>query len=192
MGSKIVGPDGVALFLKRVVELTIQNAINMIANCVVSASIFIELSISDATGSAHGGIKFSLVLGREIVKDGLSWAVGQITGMMNNIDNPTGMTPKQIISDDIYFQTMIFVQVTTPKILGPIGNVPKVTAGIVIECNLTALCTLFGKGGGQWKVNVGLVFEEFPSYLVPPMMKVDVDKKTDLWLFRLSMEKAKL
>ena len=192
MGSKIVGPDGVALFLKRVVELTIQNAINMIANCVVSASIFIELSISDATGSAHGGIKFSLVLGKEIVKDGLNWAVGQITGMMNNIDNPTGMTPKQIISDDIYFQTMIFVQITTPKILGPIGNVSGVTAGIVIECNITALCTLFGKSDGHWKVNVGLVFEGFPSYLMPPMMKADVDKTTDLWLFRLTMEKAKI
>ena len=191
MGSKIIGPDGVALFLKRVVELTIQNAINMIANCVVSASIFIELSISDATGSAHGGLRFSLMLGREIVKDGLNWAVGQIISMMNNIDNPTGMTPKQMISDDIYFQTMIFAQVTTPKILGPLGNMTGVTAGVVIECNLTALCTLFGKSGGQWKVNVGLVLDEFPTHLVPPIFKVDPDKKTDLWLFRLTMEKSR-
>ena len=191
MGAKIVGPDGVALFLKRVVELTIQNAINMIANCIVSASIFIELSIGDATGSAHGGIRFSLVLGREIVKDGLNWAVGQIISMMNNVDNPTGMTPKQIISDDIYFQTMIFAQVTTPKILGPLGNKAGITAGIVIECNLTALCTLFGKSNGQWRVNIGLVFDEFPTHLVPPMMKVDPDKKTDLWLFRLTMERSR-
>jgi hypothetical protein len=190
MGSKIVGPDGVALFLKRVIELTIQNAINMIANCVVSASIFIELSIGDGTGSVHGGIKFSLVLGREIIKDGLNWAVGQVVSMMKNIDNPTGMTPKQILSDDIYFQTMIFARVTTPKILGPIGNIAGITAGVVIECNLTALCTLFGKSEGQWRVNAGLVFEGFPPYLAPPMMKVDLDKKVDLWLFRLTLEKS--
>ncbi|MCL2142949.1 MAG: lamin tail domain-containing protein [Methanomassiliicoccaceae archaeon] len=190
MGLKIVGPDGVALFLKRVIELTIENAINMIASCVVSASIFIELAVNDASGTAHSGIRFSLTLGKEIVQDGLRWAVGQITSMMNHIDNPTGMTPKQIISDDIYFRTMIFAQVTTPKILGSLGNKDGITAGIVVECNITALCTLFGKSAGTWKVNAGLLLEDVPPRALPPMMKADPDKNADLWLLRLTMQKA--
>jgi hypothetical protein len=191
MGSKVVGPDGVALFLKRVIELTIQNAINMIANCVVSASIFIELAVSDVTGSAHSGIRFSLVLGKDLIRDGLTWAVGQVTSMMKNIDNPTGMTPKQIVSDDIYFQVMIFAQVTTPKILGPLGGKVGITAGVVVECNLSAMCALFGKGNGNWRVNVGLVLEDIPTHLVPPMIKTDPEKRTDIWLFRMTLEKSR-
>ena len=190
MGSKIMGPDGVAQFLKRMVELTIQYAIDMIANCVVSASIFIELAISDLSGSGHGGIRFSLMLDKEIIKDGLTWAVGQIVGMMNNIDNPTGMTPRQIISDDIYFQTMVYAQVTAPKILRS-GIDTKVTAGVVVGCNMTALCNLFGRSGGTWKVNIGLVLEDIPTAMIPPMLKADPDKKSDLWLFRMTLEKAK-
>ena len=191
MGSKIVGPDGVAMFLERVIELTIKNAINMIANCVVSASIFIEIAVNDASGSVHSGIRFSLVLGKDFIRDGLNWVVGQVWSMMEHVDNPTGMTPKQIISDDIYFRTMIFASVTTPKILGSLGGKEGITAGILIECNLTALCALFGKGSGHWRVNVGLLLEQFPTHLMPPMLKGDPDKHTDLWLFSLTMEKAK-
>jgi hypothetical protein len=191
MGLKIIGPDGVALFLKRVIELTIEKAIDMIASCVVSASIFIEIALSDATGSLGSGIRFSLMLDREIVKDGLTWAVGQITAMMKNIDNPTGMTPKQIISDDIYFQTMIFAQVTTPKILGSLGGKAGITAGLVIGCNITALCNLLGRPGGTWKVNIGLLLEGVPPEIVPPMFKVDTDRKVDIWLFRMTLERSK-
>ena len=191
MGLKIVGPDGIALFLKRVIELTVENAINMIASCVVSASIFIEIAVRDVTGSAGSGIRFSLMLDKDIIKDGLTWAVGQITAMMNNIDNPTGMTPKQIISDDIYFQTMIFAQVTTPKILGSLGGHSGITAGVVVSCNITALCNLIGKPGGTWRVNIGLVLEDIQTKMVPPMIKTDPDKKTDLWLFRMTLERAK-
>jgi hypothetical protein len=191
MGLKIVGPDGVALFLKRVVELTIEKAIDMIANSVVSASIFIEIAISDASGSLHAGIRFSLMLDRDIIRDGLRWAVGQIIGMMNNIDNPTGMTPKQIISDDIYFQTMVFAQVTAPKILGSTMGGRGVTVGVVVGCNITALCNLIGRPGGTWRVNIGLVFEDIPAYIVPPMIKIDSDKHTDLWLFRMTLERSK-
>jgi len=190
LGMKLVGPDGVAMFLKRTVELTIQKAIEMIANCVVSASIFIEITLSDITGSVQSGIRFSLMLDRDIVKDGLMWVVGQIMGMMENMDNPTGMTPRQIISDDIYFQTMLFAQVRTPKILGSLGN-RSVVAGLSIGCNITALCNLFGKPGGTWRVNAGIVLEDIPTHMVPPMIKTDPDKKTDLWLFRMTLERSK-
>ena len=188
MGAKIIGPDGVALFLERTMNLTIEKAISMIADCVVSASIFIEIAVSDATGSAHAGIRFSLMLDREIVKDGLTWAVGQIRAMMNNIDNPTGMTPRQIVSDDVYFQTMIFARVSAPKILGKLGGT-GVTAGLVISCNITALRNLMGKEGGTWKVGIGLVLEDIPAELVP-MMKLDTSKRTDLWLFRMTLERS--
>jgi len=192
MGLKIVGPDGVALFLKRVIELTVENAVNMIAGCVVSASVFIEIVLSDVSGSLHSGIRFSLIFDKEIVKDGLTWAIGQITAMMDNIDNPTGMTPKQIVNDDIYFRTMVFTQITTPKVLGNMSNIEGVTAGVSVSCNLTALNSLFGRGGGNtWRVDAGLVFEEFPAQLVPPMFKTDPYKKTDFWLFHITFEKAK-
>jgi hypothetical protein len=191
MGSRILGADGVALFLKRVIELTIEKAIDMIADIVVSASIFIEIAAYDLSGSIGSGIRFSLMLDRDIVKDGLTWAVGQITAMMKNIDNPTGMTPRQIISDDIYFQTMIFAQVTTPKVLGSLGGKAGVTAGLVINCNLTAMSNLIGRPGGTWKVNIGLVFEDIPTGLLPPMLKADPERKADLWLFRMTLERSR-
>ncbi|MCL1983868.1 MAG: lamin tail domain-containing protein, partial [Methanomassiliicoccaceae archaeon] len=190
-GLKIIGPDGVAEFLKRVIELTIKNAIDMIASCVVSASVFIEIAVSDYSGSVHSGLRFSLILDGDFVRDGLNWIVGQIKGMMNNMDNPTGMTPRQIISDDVYIQTMVFFQVSAPKVLGPLSKEVKVTAGIVVSCNLTAVSSLLGRGGDSWKVKAGIVLEDYPSIMVPPMFKADIDKKTDLWLFKMTFERSK-
>jgi hypothetical protein len=40
-------------------------------------------------------------------------------------------------------------------------------------------------------VNVGIVLEDIPSVMVPPMLKADPDKRSDLWLFWMTMEKAK-
>jgi hypothetical protein len=193
MGLKLVGLDGVAQFLQRTIELTIEKAIDMIASSVVGASIFIEIAVSDLTGTAHSGLRFSLAIGKDFVSNGLKWAIGQITGMMNSMDNPTGMTPRQIVSDDVYFQTMIFARVTTPKILGnTLGGRSDITAGVVIGCNLTALSNLLGRPGGTWKVNVGLVLEGIHPHMVPPMIKVVADdtKSVDLWLFRMTLQKA--
>ncbi|MCL1984379.1 MAG: lamin tail domain-containing protein, partial [Methanomassiliicoccaceae archaeon] len=190
-GLKIIGPDGVADFLKRVIELTIRNAIDMIASCVVSASVFIEIAVNDYTGSIHSGLRFSLFLDGDFVRDGLNWIVGQIKGMMNNMDNPTGMAPRQIISDDVYIQTMVFFQVTAPKVLGPLSDDVHVTAGIVVSCNLTAVSNLLGRGGGTWRVNAGIVLEDYPSIMVPAMFKVDLGKKTDLWLFKMTFERSR-
>jgi hypothetical protein len=86
---------------------------------------------------------------------------------------------------------MVFAQVTTPKILGTLGGRSDVTVGVVVNCNLTAMCNLFGRPGGTWKVNVGLVFEDIPAGYLPPFIDADPEAKTDLWLFRMSFEREK-
>jgi hypothetical protein len=154
--------------------------------------VFIEIAVSDVSGTVEAGLRFSLVVDGERVRDMLKWVVGQISGMMNHMGNPTGMTPKQILSDDIYFQTMIFAQVRTPKVLGSaLGGKENVTAGIVIGCNMTALRNLFGSSGGTWKVYAGLVLENIPSNMIPSVISVEDGKHTDMWLFRMTIEKAK-
>jgi hypothetical protein len=81
--------------------------------------------------------------------------------------------------------------VSTPKILGnSLGN-RSVTAGLSIGCNITALCNLLGRPGGTWRVNIGLVLEDIPAYSIPSMIKFDPEKKTDLWLFKMTLERSK-
>lgn len=185
----ITDTEGISKALERTVELTIEKAIETIAGCVVEASVFLEIEFADLTGSAHLGIRLAIVIGSDLIEDGLKWIIGEIKGMMQNIDNPSGLDPKTVISDDIHIQTTAYTGISAPRILRA-GTDKEIRAAVVIQCNISAVCTLLGKDTGTWNVTAGMKIEDVPSALVPKALKANKEKHADLWLIKADFSKA--
>jgi len=176
--------------IKRTLELIIKNAIDTIAGCVVEASVFVEVKISEYSGSAYGGMRLALAIGPDIIRDGLNWLVGGVHGMVMNIDNPSGLKPKTILSDDVFVKFTAFAGIGMPKFLRTATDA-RVEIAVVVACNVTAVNNLLGREGGSWRVIAGVMIEDIPPAFVPPNLKADLDRHADLWLVKAEFQRSK-
>lgn len=183
MGNRIKSVDDVAKYLERVMELVINDMISSIAGIIVDAYFFIELELTDLAETQHYGLEVAIGTGPEMMEAAMRWLIGQIGVMTKYVGNPAGISPADIVTDGIYIRTIIYAGVSAPKFLGADAGV-QVDAGISVSVNLSAVCTVFGMERGRWKAEIGVVIRDLPSGLVPPFLKADTDKKSDLWLFK--------
>ena len=181
---------GIADLLKQVIETAIKKVIEQIASCVVEASVFFEIRVSDVTGMAGAGIRLSVVIGPDLIKDGLNWIVNEIKTIAFNIDNPSGVSPATILADDIHIRFTAFTGLRAPKFLGTLSN-DDVRISVVVQCNISAVCTLLGKDVGTWSVTAGVVLENVPAEAIPKMIKTDKARNADIWLIRATFHRAR-
>ena len=174
--------------IKRTLELVIKNAIETIAGCIVEASVFIEVKVSEYTGSAYGGVRLALTVGPDIIRDGLNWMVGSVHGMVMNIDNPSGLKPMTILSDDVFIKFTAFAGIGMPKFLRAATDA-RVEIAVVVGCNISAVNNLFGNDGGTWRVTAGVMIEDIPAAFVPVSLKADMDRHADLWLVKAEFQR---
>lgn len=186
----VTSSDGISSLLERTMELAIGKMIDTIAGSVTEASIFIEVALTDYSGTGHSGLRLSLSVDGDLVRDGLKWMVGQIRGMMQNIDNPSGLNPKTILSDDIWIKMTVFGEISAPQVLFPSYD-ERLSIGIMTKCNISSVCTLLGREVGTWKAGMGIVFEDIPAILIPKNLTANTEKKADLWLIHGTFERAR-
>lgn len=180
---------GVSDLLKTVIENAIKKVMESIAACVVEASVFFEIKTTDYTGAAGAGIRLSVVIGQEIIEKGLKWIVNEIAGVALNIGNPAGLDPKTILSDDVHIRFTAFTGLSLPKFLDSFSGVDNEVA-VIIQSNISAVCTLLGKETGTWNVTAGVMLEDVPAAMVPKMFKIDRSKNTDIWLMRCEFRRV--
>jgi len=180
--------EDLAKLIERTIELTILKAIEMIAGCIIEASVFVEIELADVTSSGHAGVRLAVVMHSDMVEQGLKWIAGEIMGMIKNIDNPSGLDPKTVLTDGVYVQGTVYGEISAPKMLRLGNDGMKVRAGIVMECNLSAICTLLGKDAGTWNVGFGVKIE-LPTGGMGNF-KAEKGKHADLWLIRGEFSKA--
>ena len=186
----ITDVPGIADLLKKVIETAIKKVIEQIAACVVEASVFFEIRASDVTGAAGAGIRLSVLIGPDLIKDGLNWIVNEIKTIAFNIGNPSGVSPATILADDIHIRFTVFTDLRAPKFLGTLSS-EGVSISVVVQCNISAVCTLLGKDLGTWSVTAGIVLENVPAEAIPKMIKTDKARNADIWLIRATFHKAR-
>jgi hypothetical protein len=182
--------NDLTLLVQKILETVFMNIAQNIAGCITEASAFVEVMVSDITGTGHTGIRLALMMNESIVIDVFEWMVHQIRQLFGHLDNPSNIKPKkpafEVLIDNVFIQFSVFTMVTAPKILKPLSKeeMPKVEIAMIAECNLSSVYSLMGKNKGQWKANFGIVIENVPSELVPKAYKVGEGKSADLWLIR--------
>ena len=182
--------NDLTLLVQKVLETVFMNIARNIAGCIIEASVFVEVAVSDLTGTGHTGVRLALKINESIVIEVFEWMVHQIRQLFGHLDNPSNISPQkpafEVLIDNVFIQFSVFSMVTAPKILKPLsaGEMPRVDIAVVVECNLASVYSLMGKEKGKWKANFGVVMENIPPELVPKAFKVGEGKSADLWLIK--------
>ena len=176
--------DDLAKFFKAAIHHAITTGIELLAGCLVEAAIFVSLEITDASSTACGGVRFALFIDSGFVEEGLKYLVGEIESLLLNIENPYGLKPKEVFTDNLYLGATFYVGIKAPMFLKHVSAFPAVKLAVHISTNLSAICTLFGHGIGKWKVNAGILIIDCPTPLVPAPLKPNLTLESDLWLLR--------
>lgn len=182
--KKLTSTGDLAEFFKAAIHHALVSGIEMLAGCLVEASVFVSLDITDATSTVCSGVRIALFIDSGFVEDGLKYLVGEIESILLNIENPFGLTPKEVLTDNIYLGVTVYFGMNSPKFLKDIESYPEVKLGIHINSNVSGLCRILGSDVGKWKVTAGVIIMDCPSAILPSALKVDKTLETDLWLIR--------
>lgn len=184
MDGVLNGTEDLSEFLQRAIQDAITTSIEMIAGCLVEASIFISFEVSDAVGATATGIRVALSIDSKTVGDTIKYLVGKIETLLFNMENPYGIDGSTMFYDNIDLAMTAYTGMKAPKILAKTDSIPDVKLGVYISSNISGLCTIFGNDIGKWSVTAGVLIEDCPSALIPSKMSTDPDLKSDLWLIR--------
>jgi hypothetical protein len=190
MDGVLDGTEDLSAFLQRTIQDAISSTIDMIAGCMVEASLFVSFDVSDAAGASATGIRIALSIDSETVGNTLKYIVGEIEALLFNMENPYGIDGSKIPFDDVDLAVSVYTGMATPGFLGGTDIVPTVRAGAYVSCNISGLCAVLGKDTGNWEVNTGIRIEDCPSVLLPKSMKTDPNLKSDLWLIKAKIREA--
>ncbi len=188
MGNHLTSVDDVAKFLQLIVKLFIEELIESIADILVCAAVYISFELTDYAQTQHVGLRLSLEMDSELVKEGLEWLLSQIGFLASYIDSPKCSDPFEIVCNDTYFRTMVYAGISAPKFLS--DKCPQVQMGISSKVNISGLMSVFGNDEGRWKAEFGVVIEDCPFDLVPKKMNENKGSKCDLWLMKMSFCEA--
>lgn len=191
MGNHLRSLDDIAEFLHRMVEIFIEKVIEKIADIIIAAGVFISLELTDLTESEHTGLRISLEMNSDLVKDGLTWLLSQIPLLSEFVETPSCSDPLDIVCNDTYFRTVAYTGISAPRIINRTGEEMQVTMGISAAVNISGMFTVFGKERGIWKAEIGLVIEDCPFALMPKRMQSSNGEKGDLWLIHMTFSDAK-
>lgn len=178
-------------YFKKVMYSAIDNGIEMIAGCVVEASVYFSLDITDATSTLCAGFRVSLSVDSNFVEQGLKYLAGEIEELLLKMENPYQIDPKVVIADNTYLNVLIYVGLTCPGFLKDLDLYPQVRLAVSISTNVAGLTRIVGDPVGSWKVVAGVLIMDCPTPLVPSALSPDRNLGSDLWLVHAVFQKAK-
>jgi len=173
-------------FFRVALQDAIDTGIGMLAACLVEAAIFVSIDITDASSTMCTGVRISLFIDSGFIEQGLEYLVGEMESILLNIENPYGLKPLEVLTDNLYLGVTVYMGLTSPKFLKNIDIYPNVKLGIHVDCNMSALCRLIGSDIGKWKVTAGVIIMDCPSPLIPSALKANPALDSDLWLIRVT------
>ena len=190
MGNHLTSVEEVAEFLKKMLEIFIETVIEKIADMLVSAAVFIQMELSDLAGTQHAGVKLSLEMNSELVKEGLTWLIAQTDLLGSYVKTPECSDPLNIVCNDTYFRTTVYTGMSAPKILNKNVDGMEITVGLSVGVNISGLFTICGNERGTWKVDAGVVIEDCPFELAVKKLSKEKGEHCDMWLLRMQFSKS--
>lgn len=176
--------DDLGEFFKVAMMDAVDTGIEMLAACLVEASIFVSIDITDTSSTLCAGVRIALSIDSGFIEDGLKYLAGEIESILLNIENPYGLKPIEILTDNLYLGVTIYMGITSPSFLKDIEAYPNVRLGVHISTNVSGLCRIIGADIGKWKVTAGVIIMDCPTPLLPSSQKADLTLESDLWLIR--------
>ena len=190
MGQEVFDLNDLASLIKNIILETVQIVAEILGRLIVEMSLFIELALQDYSHSVCGGIRLSLVITGDGVRDALLWISSAVQQAISGITNPTqstlGRRPIDSILDDVHIRFSAFTSAGLPRILSNALPDEEFRLAACIQVNLAALASS-ENGKQNWSVSFGALFEEVPGRLLNLIYPVEAGKSADCWLFKATI-----
>lgn len=184
--------DFVVLFSKRVLNNLIENLISLIGEIVHEVVFYLEVVLSEATGSAGVGFRTSFVVTGDAIVDLVRWLIHTFATFVVNLGRPScplayPAFPQEFFSG-LYVSFEVFFKVGTPKMLRLLGAVgpldQEFRCVVAISPNIPAIGKLVGRSWGNWSVEFGAYLEGVPRRFAADFLAKDTGDMIDFWLVR--------
>lgn len=184
--------DFITLFAKRVLSNFIENLLSLVKEIVHEIVFYIQVGLSDASGSAGVGFRASFVITGEAVVDLIRWLIHTFATFVVNLgraSHPMAYPafPRSFFSG-LYLSFEVLFEVGLPRmvrLLGAVGDLNQRFALVVgMSPNIPALGKIIGKNWGNWSVEFGAYVEGVPREFVSGFLAADTGKLIDFWLLR--------
>ena len=182
----------VVLFAKRVLHHFIENLLAIVKEIIHEIDFYIEVILSEATGSAGVGLRTSFVITGEAIVDLVRWLIHSVATFIVNLGRPScpiayPTFPKEFFSG-LYISFEVLFEVGLPKmtrLLGAVGGFDlRYDLAVVVSPNIPAIGKLVGRSWGNWTVEFGVCLEGIPRECVAGFLAKDTGKLVDLWLIK--------
>ena len=158
--------EGLEELFTKTIQYAIDDGIGRISECVVEGSIYVSVDFTDLTSSGRSGFKVYVSAGSEFVGDVLKYLLGKAEALFLNIDDPYNIDIGSVVYDDVYVGVSVYGGIKVPAKMSASTD-KKVTLGVDIAVNLSAIGGLFGCELGTPKVKASIGIKNCPYELIP-------------------------
>jgi hypothetical protein len=189
MGN-LTSVQDISEFFQIVMQNMVTVCIETVADCLVEASVYVSVEVTDAASAGCVGFEIALIVDSDFAEQGLKALIGEMEELLFNIDNPYGLNPKQVAMDNTYLGIKLYAGMNTPKFMNNSEKYPEIQICVDVRTNLSAIKTLMGDDSGIWKLIVGVKIKDCPALLIPPQLGADPNIEHDVWLLKATFKRS--
>ena len=188
--GKLTSTEDLSEFFRIAAQNVVTSAIEMLSECLVEASVYVSVDVSDLASAGCVGFRAALMIDSGFAEEGLKCLVGEIEELLFKIENPYGLAPKNVLYDNTYLDIKVYTGMATPRFLKGGDTYPEVRICVDMRTNLSGLDRVIGGDTGRWKAVIGLEVTDCPSALIPSVLGADKEMHNDLLLVKATFREA--
>jgi len=187
-GEGDLSVDSLASLIEACIAEVVETLIDTLTDSIEEMSLFVELGFQDYSQSMGAGLRLSLSVTGDFVREGLEWMAQATRTVLGSILNPTACIPQAHTLDEllahIYIRFGGYVEAGLPRILG--HGEGRFRCGGQVQVNLATFVSS-RSGPREWGVELGVLFEGVQGRYLSTMFAVDADKLVDVWVVWISI-----
>ncbi|AGI47435.1 hypothetical protein TALC_00432 [Thermoplasmatales archaeon BRNA1] len=183
--GKVKDTESLSKLIRLTFQYSIDEGIDQISSCLIEATLYLQVEITDMSSSAHGGFRIYLTAGKDLASDVLKYLVGRAESMLLNIQDPYGIELNIAATDDVFLGVTVYGELTAPSVFKKASG-SLVEVGIDVECNLSSIRHLLGSERGTPEVRIGIVCRGMSPAMCSAYVMDDPSKSLDVWVLKMS------
>lgn len=188
--GSITDLDSLVAFIQYLVRFTIEGLIDLVADLIIDASVFVSADLKDATSTVTSGIRVAFRTDGDLVKDCLRYVAGKVESLLLGIKNPYSIDPLAMFTENIDLEVMLHAGVGFPELLSKGADLPEMDLCMLLRTNLASLTRIAGIDTGDPGIEFGILARDCPKAVIPSKLGAKDTMKHDLWLFKATVTLA--
>lgn len=182
--ESITDLDSLVAFIQYLVRYTLEGLIDLVADLIIDASLFVSADIKDVSSSGSAGIRVALRTDGELAKDCLRYIAGKVESLILGIKNPYRIDPVEMFAENIDLEVLAHAGIGFPEVLSKGSDLPDMDLAVLFRTNLSSLSRIVDIDAGRPEMEFGVMARNCPIAAIPHKLRPDKQLEHDLWLFK--------